>query len=69
MLGDFEVAPLECVQFGLKQFDPVFAFKDFHESPIAQHTNRRRPRQLELGPIMKTNDSPYEFFQGGVGRS
>ncbi|KAI9316735.1 FACT complex subunit-domain-containing protein [Dichotomocladium elegans] len=33
-LSEIEIAHLERVQFGLKNFDLVFVFKDFHRSPI-----------------------------------
>jgi len=36
-LSDIEIAHLERVQFGLKNFDLVFVFKDFHRAPV--HVN------------------------------
>ncbi|KAI8393680.1 FACT complex subunit-domain-containing protein [Radiomyces spectabilis] len=37
-LSDIEIAHLERVQFGLKNFDMVFVFKDFHRQPIQINT-------------------------------
>ncbi|KAI5286998.1 FACT complex subunit spt16 [Ascosphaera aggregata] len=37
-LSEIEVAHLERVQFGLKNFDLVFVFKDFHRSPVHINT-------------------------------
>ena len=44
-LGDIEVASLERVQFGLKQFDLVFVFKDFTKVPL--HINSIPSLQLD----------------------
>ncbi|KAF8275222.1 FACT complex subunit SPT16 [Lactarius quietus] len=44
-LGDIEVASLERVQFGLKQFDLVFVFKDFTKAPL--HINSIPSLQLD----------------------
>jgi nucleosome binding factor SPN SPT16 subunit len=44
-LDDIEVAHLERVQFGLKNFDMVFVFKDFHRSPY--HINTIPVESLE----------------------
>ena len=37
-LEDIEIAHLERVQFGLKNFDLVFVFKDFHRAPKSINT-------------------------------
>lgn len=37
-LSEIEIAHLERVQFGLKNFDMVFVFKDFHRPPIQINT-------------------------------
>lgn len=37
-LSEIEIAHLERVQFGLKNFDLVFVFKDFHRTPIQINT-------------------------------
>ena len=44
-LGDIEIASLERVQFGLKQFDMVLIFKDFTKSPL--HVNSIPTTQLD----------------------
>ncbi|KAM3086959.1 FACT complex subunit spt16 [Clarireedia jacksonii] len=44
-LEDIEVAHLERVQFGLKNFDLVFVFKDFHRAPY--HINTIPVESLE----------------------
>jgi nucleosome binding factor SPN SPT16 subunit len=44
-LDDIEVAHLERVQFGLKNFDMVFVFKDFHRAPY--HINTIPVESLE----------------------
>ncbi|KAI7872577.1 FACT complex subunit-domain-containing protein [Spinellus fusiger] len=44
-LSDIEIAHLERVQFGLKNFDMVFVFKDFHRAPI--HINTIPMSQLD----------------------
>jgi nucleosome binding factor SPN SPT16 subunit len=44
-LADIEVASLERVQFGLKQFDVVFVFKDFTKAPL--HINSIPSAQLD----------------------
>ncbi|KAG0173480.1 FACT complex subunit spt16 [Apophysomyces sp. BC1015] len=44
-LSDIEIAHLERVQFGLKNFDMVFVFKDFHRTPI--HINTIPMAQLD----------------------
>jgi len=44
-LDDIEVAHLERVQFGLKNFDMVFVFKDFHRPPY--HINTIPVESLE----------------------
>jgi nucleosome binding factor SPN SPT16 subunit len=44
-LADIEVASLERVQFGLKQFDLVFVFKDFTKAPL--HINSIPSAQLD----------------------
>jgi nucleosome binding factor SPN SPT16 subunit len=44
-LDDIEIAHLERVQFGLKNFDMVFVFKDFHRAPY--HINTIPVESLE----------------------
>ncbi|KAI9845669.1 MAG: FACT complex subunit spt16 [Sclerophora amabilis] len=44
-LEEIEVAHLERVQFGLKNFDMVFVFKDFHRPPV--HVNTIPVESLE----------------------
>ncbi|KAI9368641.1 FACT complex subunit spt16 [Aspergillus egyptiacus] len=44
-LNEIEVAHLERVQFGLKNFDLVFVFKDFHRPPV--HINTIPVENLE----------------------
>ncbi|KAI0340514.1 FACT complex subunit SPT16 [Trametopsis cervina] len=44
-LADIEIASLERVQFGLKQFDMVLIFKDFTKSPL--HINSIPSAQLD----------------------
>jgi nucleosome binding factor SPN SPT16 subunit len=44
-LADIEIASLERVQFGLKQFDLVFIFSDFSRAP--QHVNSIPTAQLD----------------------
>lgn len=44
-LEEIEIAHLERVQFGLKNFDMVFVFKDFHRPPI--HINTIPVESLE----------------------
>ncbi|MCJ1257673.1 FACT complex subunit spt16 [Lignoscripta atroalba] len=44
-LDEIEIAHLERVQFGLKNFDMVFVFKDFHRSPT--HINTVPVESLE----------------------
>jgi nucleosome binding factor SPN SPT16 subunit len=44
-LDDIEIAHLERVQFGLKNFDMVFVFKDFHRPPA--HVNTIPVESLE----------------------
>ena len=44
-LTDIEIAHLERVQFGLKNFDLVFVFKDFKKSPV--HVNSIPMKQLD----------------------
>jgi nucleosome binding factor SPN SPT16 subunit len=44
-LDDIEIAHLERVQFGLKNFDLVFVFKDFHRAPY--HINTIPVESLE----------------------
>jgi nucleosome binding factor SPN SPT16 subunit len=44
-LADIEIASLERVQFGLKQFDLVFVFKDFTKAPL--HINSIPTAQLD----------------------
>jgi len=44
-LADIEIASLERVQFGLKQFDVVFVFKDFTKAPL--HINSIPSMQLD----------------------
>lgn len=44
-LADIEIASLERVQFGLKQFDLVLVFKDFTKVPL--HINSIPSMQLD----------------------
>ncbi|KAL4912206.1 FACT complex subunit spt16 [Aspergillus aurantiobrunneus] len=44
-LNEIEIAHLERVQFGLKNFDLVFVFKDFHRTPV--HINTIPVENLE----------------------
>lgn len=44
-LADIEIASLERVQFGLKQFDMVLIFKDFTKTPL--HINSIPSAQLD----------------------
>jgi nucleosome binding factor SPN SPT16 subunit len=44
-LADIEIASLERVQFGLKQFDLVLVFKDFTRAPL--HINSIPSMQLD----------------------
>lgn len=44
-LADIEVAHLERVQYGLKNFDMVFIFSDFTRAPI--HINTIQTGQLD----------------------
>ena len=44
-LSDIEIASLERVQFGLKQFDMVLVFKDFTKTPL--HINSIPSQQLD----------------------
>lgn len=44
-LADIEIASLERVQFGLKQFDMVLIFKDFTKTPL--HINSIPSSQLD----------------------
>jgi len=37
-LGDIEIASLERVQFGLKQFDMVLIFNDYSKAPLQINT-------------------------------
>ncbi|KAI4120396.1 MAG: hypothetical protein LQ338_007056 [Usnochroma carphineum] len=52
-LDEIEVAHLERVQFGLKNFDMVFVFKDFHRPPV--HINTIPVESLE--PVKEWLDS------------
>ncbi|KAF8350878.1 FACT complex subunit SPT16 [Amanita rubescens] len=77
-LADIEIASLERVQYGLRQFDLILIFKDFTKPPLhinsipsAQMDDVKNwldsgPVNLNWGPIMKhINESPYDFFQNG----
>jgi nucleosome binding factor SPN SPT16 subunit len=44
-LSDIEIASLERVQYGLKQFDLVFIFKDFTKAPL--HINSIQSSQMD----------------------
>ncbi|TFK42772.1 FACT complex subunit SPT16 [Crucibulum laeve] len=44
-LADIEIASLERVQYGLKQFDLVFIFKDFTKTPL--HINSIQSSQMD----------------------
>ncbi|KAI4288662.1 MAG: hypothetical protein L6R35_002080 [Caloplaca aegaea] len=52
-LDEIEVAHLERVQFGLKNFDMVFVFKDFHRPPV--HINTIPMESVE--PVKEWLDS------------
>ncbi|CAG8786131.1 8461_t:CDS:10, partial [Gigaspora margarita] len=77
-LPEIEIAHLERVQFGLKNFDLVFIFKDYSRPPV--HINTIPMNQLEnvkdwlecgtqnlnWAQIMKTiNSDPADFFEQG----
>jgi len=44
-LSEIEIASLERVQYGLKQFDLVFIFKDFTKAPL--HINSIPAQQMD----------------------
>jgi nucleosome binding factor SPN SPT16 subunit len=44
-LAEIEIASLERVQYGLKQFDLVFIFKDFTKAPL--HINSISSAQMD----------------------
>ena len=44
-LSEIEIASLERVQYGLKQFDLVFIFKDFTKAPL--HINSIQATQMD----------------------
>ena len=44
-LAEIEIASLERVQYGLKQFDLVFIFKDFTKAPL--HINSIQSSQMD----------------------
>lgn len=57
-LEDIEIAHLERVQFGLKNFDMVFVFKDFSRSPF--HVNTIPVESLEdVKEFLDTSDIAY----------
>ena len=57
-LEEIEIAHLERVQFGLKNFDMVFVFKDFHRSPT--HINTIPVESLEgVKEWLNSVDIPY----------
>ncbi|KAI9670136.1 MAG: FACT complex subunit spt16 [Caeruleum heppii] len=57
-LDEIEVAHLERVQFGLKNFDMVFVFKDFHRAPV--HINTIPVESLEsVKDWLDSVDVPY----------
>ncbi|KAL9116981.1 MAG: hypothetical protein Q9187_006488, partial [Circinaria calcarea] len=60
-LDEIEIAHLERVQFGLKNFDMVFVFKDFHRAPA--HINTIPVESLEsVKDWLNSVDIPY--FEG-----
>ena len=60
-LDEIEIAHLERVQFGLKNFDMVFVFKDFHRPPA--HVNTIPVESLEgVKDWLDSIDIP--FFEG-----
>jgi nucleosome binding factor SPN SPT16 subunit len=62
-LSEIEIAHLERVQFGLKNFDLVFVFKDFQRTPI--HINTIPMAQLDN--VKEWLDSmDIAFFEGPV---
>jgi nucleosome binding factor SPN SPT16 subunit len=61
-LEDIEIAHLERVQFGLKNFDMVFVFKDFHRAPY--HINTIPVESLEN--VKEWLDSVNIPFSEGV---
>ncbi|MCJ1307261.1 FACT complex subunit spt16 [Agyrium rufum] len=57
-LEEIEIAHLERVQFGLKNFDMVFVFKDFHRAPV--HVNTIPVESLEgVKDWLNSVDIPY----------
>ncbi|KAL2914305.1 FACT complex subunit spt16 [Polyrhizophydium stewartii] len=65
-LADIEIAHLERVQFGLKNFDLVFVFKDFHRPVV--HINTIPVNQLEnVKEWLDSADIP--FSEGPVNLS
>ncbi|KAI8460997.1 FACT complex subunit-domain-containing protein [Phakopsora pachyrhizi] len=76
-LSEVEVAHLERIQYGLKNFDLVFVFRDFTKVPIHMRNVKEwidscdipfseGPVNLNWTAIMKTvTDDPYEFFKEG----
>lgn len=60
-LNEIEIAHLERVQFGLKNFDLVFVFKDFHRPPV--HINTIPVESLE--PVKDWLDSVDIAFTEG----
>ncbi|MCJ1350719.1 MAG: FACT complex subunit spt16 [Icmadophila ericetorum] len=57
-LEEIEIAHLERVQFGLKNFDMVFVFKDFHRTPT--HINTIPVESLEgVKEWLNSVDIPY----------
>ncbi|EPS27400.1 FACT complex subunit spt16 [Penicillium oxalicum] len=57
-LNEIEIAHLERVQFGLKNFDLVFVFKDFHRAPV--HVNTIPVEALEgVKDWLDSVDIPY----------
>ena len=57
-LDEIEVAHLERVQYGLKNFDMVFVFKDFHRAPA--HVNTVPVESLEnVKDWLDSIDIPY----------
>ena len=57
-LQEVEIAHLERVQFGLKNFDMVFVFKDYHRAPV--HVNTIPVESLEnVKDWLDSTDIPY----------
>lgn len=62
-LADVEIVHLERIQFGLKNFDMVFAFKDYFQAPI--HVNTIPMSQLDNVKDW-LNSMDIVFYEGPV---